>query len=130
MVEERERAAAETAVTAARAARLAMAELRAARTEVEAAVAVAELEALRGNSISNSVLADGGTDDELKLAREAARELATQWAATPLGARWRQPRRARTRRRRSGRGRVWQSCPRRRRQPRQARTCRRLGRRR
>jgi glucosamine 6-phosphate synthetase-like amidotransferase/phosphosugar isomerase protein len=81
--EERERAAAETAVTAARAARLAMAELATARVEVEVAAAAdaaraaaAELEALRDSSISSSVSADGGTDDELKLMREAAREQA------------------------------------------------------
>jgi hypothetical protein len=56
-----------------------MVEPTAARTEVEAVVAVdaacaaaAELEALRDSSISSSVSADGGTDDELKLAREAA----------------------------------------------------------
>jgi hypothetical protein len=60
-----------------------MAELAAARTEVEAAAvtdaaraAVAELEALRDSSISRSVSADDGTDDELKLTREAAREQA------------------------------------------------------
>jgi hypothetical protein len=61
---------------AARAVRLAMAKLVATRTEVKAAAAVdvaraaaAELEALRCSSISSSVPADGGTDDELKLAR-------------------------------------------------------------
>jgi hypothetical protein len=66
-------------VTAARAARLAMAELATARVEVEvvaaadaARAAAAELEALRDSSISSSVSADGGTDDELKLMREAA----------------------------------------------------------
>jgi hypothetical protein len=82
--EERERAVAETAVMAARAARLA--ELAAARAKVEAAVVAdaarvtaAELEALCGSSISSSVSADGGTDDELKLVRETAREQATQW---------------------------------------------------
>jgi hypothetical protein len=76
--EERERAAAETAATTARAARLAMAELTAARVEVEAAAATdaaraatAELEALHDSSISSSVSTDGDTDDELKLAREA-----------------------------------------------------------
>jgi hypothetical protein len=60
-----------------------MAELAAARTEVEAAAATdaaraaaAELEALRDSSISRSVSADDGTDDELKLTREAAREQA------------------------------------------------------
>jgi membrane protein involved in colicin uptake len=86
--EERERAAAETAVTMARAARLAMTELAAARAEVEVAVAAdtvravaAELEALRDSSINISVSADGGTDNELKLAREAAREQVERWAA-------------------------------------------------
>jgi hypothetical protein len=85
---ERERAAVETAATAARAARLAMAELAAARVEVEAAAAAdaaravaAELEVLCGSSINSSVSADGSTDDELKLAREAAREQAAQWEA-------------------------------------------------
>jgi hypothetical protein len=39
-----------------------------------ARAAVAELEALCGNSTSSSVSVDGGTDDELKMAREAARE--------------------------------------------------------
>jgi hypothetical protein len=65
-----------------------MAELAAARAKVEAVVAAdtaraasAELEALRGSSISSSVSAVDGTDDELKLAREAAREQAAQWAA-------------------------------------------------
>jgi hypothetical protein len=79
VVEERERAAVETTTTTARAARLAMAELAAARAEVEAAAvadaahaAVTELEALRDSSTSNSVSANSGTNDELKLAREAA----------------------------------------------------------
>jgi hypothetical protein len=49
---------------------------------------------------------------------------------TPPGAWCQQPRRARTRRRRSGRGRVRRSCLGRWWQPRQARTRRRLGRRR
>jgi hypothetical protein len=56
-----------------------MVELAAARAEVEEAAAAdaarattAELEALRGSTISNSVSVDGGTDDELKLARETA----------------------------------------------------------
>jgi hypothetical protein len=78
--EERDRAAAETAATVAR---LVMAELAATRAEVEAATAAdaaraaaAELEALRGSSISSTVSADGGTDVELKLAREAALEQA------------------------------------------------------
>jgi hypothetical protein len=76
VTEECERAAAETAATSAK---LAMAELVAAKAGVEAAAAVdaaraaaAELEALRGSSISNTVSADGGTDNEIKLAREAA----------------------------------------------------------
>jgi hypothetical protein len=93
--EKRERAAAETAVTAARAARLAMAKLAAARVEVEATVvadaacaAVAELEALRASSTGNSVSADDDRDNELKPAREAAWEQATQWAAAhPQGCR-------------------------------------------
>jgi hypothetical protein len=75
-------------VTAARAARLAMVELAAARAEVEAVAAadavrpaVAELEALRANSTGSSVFADDDRDNELKLAREAAREQAVQWAA-------------------------------------------------
>jgi hypothetical protein len=87
-VEERERAAAETAATAARAIRLAMAELAAARAEVEAAATadaaravVAELKALRASSIDSSVSADDDRDNELKLAREAAREQAAQWPA-------------------------------------------------
>jgi hypothetical protein len=79
---------------ATRAARLVMVELAAARAEVEEAAAVAdaaraaaaELEALRGSSTSSSVSADGGTDDELKRAREVAREQAAQWAdAHPQG---------------------------------------------
>jgi hypothetical protein len=72
--------AADTAATAARAARLAMAELAAAAADL-ARAAAAELDALRSSSISSSVSVDGGTDDELKLAREAAQEQATQWAA-------------------------------------------------
>jgi hypothetical protein len=77
--EERERA------TAARVARLAMAELAAARAEVEAATtadaaraAVAELKALRASSTDSYVSADDDRDNELKLAREAAREQAAQ----------------------------------------------------
>jgi hypothetical protein len=77
-VEERERAAAETAATSARAARLVMAELAAARAEVEA---VAELEALRVSSTGSFVSADNDRDNELKLAREAAREQVAQWVA-------------------------------------------------
>jgi hypothetical protein len=93
--EERERAAAETAATAARAARLAMAELAAARAEVEAATAAdaaraaaAELKALRASSPGSSVSADDDRDNEFKLAREAAREQVAQWAASqPQGRR-------------------------------------------
>jgi hypothetical protein len=55
-----------------------MAELAAARAEVEVAATTdaarataAELKALHDSSINSSVSADGGTDDELKLAREA-----------------------------------------------------------
>jgi hypothetical protein len=65
--------------TAARAARLAMVELTAARAEVEAAAAVdaacataVELEALCANSTGSSVSADDDRDNGLKLAREAA----------------------------------------------------------
>jgi hypothetical protein len=86
--EECERVVTETAATPARATRLAMAELATARAKVEAVVAAdtaraasAELEALRGSSISSSVSAVDGTDDELKLAREAAWEQVAQWAA-------------------------------------------------
>jgi hypothetical protein len=90
--EEREQAAAETAATAAR---LAMAELAATMAEVEAAAAAdaaravaAELEALRASSTSSSVSADDDRDNELKLAREAVREQAAQWAAAhPQGCR-------------------------------------------
>jgi hypothetical protein len=83
--EEHERAATETATTAAR---LAMAELAAARTEVEAAADVAravtaELKALRTSSTGSSVSVDDDRDNELKLAREAARE---QAAAAQTGA--------------------------------------------
>jgi Tfp pilus assembly major pilin PilA len=81
--EERERAAVETAVTAARAAKLAMAELAVARAKVEAAVvadvahvAAAELKALRASSTGSSVSADDDRDNELELARVAVREQA------------------------------------------------------
>jgi hypothetical protein len=95
VAEERERAAAETAVTAARAAKLAMAELVAARAGVEAAAVVdavraaaAELKALRASSTDSSVSADDDRDNDLKLAREATREQAAQWAAAhPQGRR-------------------------------------------
>jgi hypothetical protein len=73
---------------AAWASRLAAAELAVARAEVEAAAAAdaarataVKLKALRGSSISSSASADGSTDVELKLAREAAGERAAQWAA-------------------------------------------------
>jgi hypothetical protein len=50
-------------------------------------VVVAELEALRGSSIDNSVFGDDSTNDELRLAREATQEQAAQWAAAhPHGA--------------------------------------------
>jgi hypothetical protein len=65
-----------------------MAELAATRAEVEAAAAVAELKALRASSTDSSVSADDDRDNELKLAREAAREQAAQWAAAhPQGRR-------------------------------------------
>jgi hypothetical protein len=64
------------AATAARAARLAMVELAAARAEVEAVAVAAELEALRASSTDSNVSADDDRDNELKLAREAAREQA------------------------------------------------------
>jgi hypothetical protein len=80
--EECERAAAETAATAARAA---MVELAAARAEVEATAAAnaacavaAELEALRASSTDNSIFADDNRDNELKLVMEVAREQAAQ----------------------------------------------------
>jgi hypothetical protein len=80
MTEERERAVAEIAATTAR---LTMVKLVAVRAEVEAAMATdvvcvvaVELESLCGSSTTSSVSADGGTDDELKRAREAAREQA------------------------------------------------------
>jgi hypothetical protein len=86
--EERKQAAAETAATVARATRLAMAELIAARIELEAAAAadvvravVAELETPCANSTGSSVSTDDDRDNELKLAREVAREQAMQWAA-------------------------------------------------
>jgi hypothetical protein len=66
---------------AARAARLAMPELAAAMAEVEAAATMdatravtTELEALRASSTSSSDFADDDRDNELKLAREVARE--------------------------------------------------------
>jgi hypothetical protein len=87
-VEERERATVETAATAARAVRLAMTELAAARVEVEAAAAAdaaravaAELKALRASSTDSFVSADDESDNELKLTREATRDQAVQWVA-------------------------------------------------
>jgi hypothetical protein len=62
----------------ARVARLVMVELAAARVEVEAAAAAAELEAMHASSTGSSVSADDKRDNELKLAREAAREQAAQ----------------------------------------------------
>jgi hypothetical protein len=44
-------------------------------------VAAAELEALRGSRAGSSASVDDNTDEELRLAREAAREQAAQWAA-------------------------------------------------
>jgi hypothetical protein len=93
--EEHERATIETAATAVRAARLAMAKLAAVRAEVEAAVVAdaalamaVELEALRASSTDSSVYADDDRDNELKMARGAAREQAVQWAAAhPQGCR-------------------------------------------
>jgi hypothetical protein len=84
--EERERAVAETTATVAG---LAMAELAAARAEVEAAAAAdavhavvaAELKTLHVSSIDSSISTDDDRDNELKLAREAAREQVAQWAA-------------------------------------------------
>jgi hypothetical protein len=64
-----------------------MAELAAARAEVKAAAAVdaaraaaVELEALRASSTDSSVSTGDDRNNELKLAREAAREQAVQWA--------------------------------------------------
>jgi hypothetical protein len=57
-----------------------MAELAAARAEVEAASAAAELKALRASSTNSSVSADDDRDNELKLTREAVQEQAAQWA--------------------------------------------------
>jgi hypothetical protein len=79
MVEERERAAAETAATVARAVRLAMVKLAPARAEVEAAeatdaarAAAVEIEALRASNTDNSISADDDRDNELKMTREVA----------------------------------------------------------
>jgi hypothetical protein len=80
--EEREWAVAETTATVARATRLAMLELAAARAEVEVTATVAELKALCVSSTDSSVSTDDNRDNKLKLVREAAREQAAQWAAT------------------------------------------------
>jgi hypothetical protein len=87
VVEKHERAATETAATTVRTERLAMVKLATARAEVEVAtttdashVVGVELEALCDNSTSSSVSANGGTDDELKLARETTRKQIAQWA--------------------------------------------------
>jgi hypothetical protein len=128
---ERERAAVETAATAAR---LAMAKLATVRAEVEAAAAAdaaravaAELKALRASSTDNSISVNDDRDNELKLTREAAREQTAQWAAThPRGAVAAAltgayaPVALRA-------GGARQPCPQRQWQPRQARTRRRLG---
>jgi hypothetical protein len=74
--EKHERAATETAATAARLMMAELAAVRAVAVADAAHAAAAELEALRGNSTSNSVSTHGGTNDKLKLAREAAREQA------------------------------------------------------
>jgi hypothetical protein len=82
-----------------------MAELAAARAEVEAAAvtdvvraAAVELKALRASSTDISVSVGDDRDNELKLAREAAQEQAAQWAAAhPQGHRGGSP---------DGRGRV------------------------
>jgi hypothetical protein len=79
----------------ARAARLMMTKVAAARAEVEATAAAdaaraaaAELKALRASSTDSSVSTDDDRDNELKLAREAAQEHAVQWAAAhPQGRR-------------------------------------------
>jgi hypothetical protein len=51
-------------------------------TDAARAVA-AELEALCGSSAGNSISGDSNTNNELRLAREAAQEQTTQWVATP-----------------------------------------------
>jgi hypothetical protein len=67
---------------------LAAAELAAARAKVEAAeaadaarAAAAELEVLHGSRAGSFASVDDNTDEELRLAREAAREQTAQWAA-------------------------------------------------
>jgi hypothetical protein len=49
-----------------------------------ARAAAAELKALRASSTGSSISTDDDRDNELKLAREAAREQAAQWAAAHL----------------------------------------------
>jgi hypothetical protein len=76
-----------------KAAWLAVVELASARAEVEATetvdagrAAVAEFETLRGSTVGSSISGDGSTNDELRLAREAAQEQTAQWAvAHPHG---------------------------------------------
>jgi hypothetical protein len=47
---------------------------------------VAEFETLRGSTVGSSISGDGSTNDELRLAREAAQEQTAQWAvAHPHG---------------------------------------------
>jgi hypothetical protein len=73
------------AETASTVARLAVAELAAATVDAARTV-VAELKVLHDNNTSSSVSTDGGTDDELKRVREAAREQVAQGvAAHPQG---------------------------------------------
>jgi hypothetical protein len=88
VAEKRERAAADAVAAAARASRLAAAELAAARAEVEAAAAAAdaaraaaaEVEVLRGSN-NSSIAADDSADADLELLeREASRGRAAQWA--------------------------------------------------
>jgi hypothetical protein len=105
--------------TAAMVARLAIVELTAARAKVKAAMVAdaargvtAKLEALRDSSISSSVSADDGTDDELKLVREAAREQAVQWVvAHPQGCCGGSPDEHGHAGDALRRGRVWRPCP-------------------
>jgi hypothetical protein len=87
-----------------------MAELAAARAEVEAAAVVdaarvvaAELEALHASSTGSSVSTDDDRHNELNLAREASQEQAAQWAAVhPQGRRGGSP---------DGRGRAGDGSP-------------------
>jgi hypothetical protein len=89
--EKRRRATAQTVAAAGRAARLAVAELAAARVEAEAEAAEdvaraaeVEVETLR-SSINGSIAGDITADRELEeLARSRARERAERWAAAHL----------------------------------------------